>query len=156
MCNERLQQPLQLSGLQQCAQPARFHGWQTPLLVLPTCPSDRRRFNDGSRPQGNTHFSYQHNQSEAMQRFAYVSIAHSHAHNPNSKMTRADSVMTEQRQSEVEQLARTMLSQSSSITPYSLADRAQINWFLARDILRGLAKKGHVRVLPSGRFGRRA
>ena len=69
-------------------------------------------------------------------------------------MTRPDVVMTEQRQREVEGLARTMLLQSVSISPYYLADRAKINWFLARDILRGLARKGHVTALPSGRFGR--
>jgi ribosomal protein S25 len=69
-------------------------------------------------------------------------------------MTRPDVVMTEQRQREVEGLARTMLLQSVSISPYYLADRAKINWFLARDILRGLTRKGHATVLPSGRFGR--
>jgi hypothetical protein len=72
----------------------------------------------------------------------------------SQQMTRPDVVMTEQRHREVEELARTMLSQSSSITPYHLADRAKINWFLARDVLRGLARKGHVRALASGRFSR--
>ena len=62
--------------------------------------------------------------------------------------------MTEQRQREVEGLARTILSHSVSISPYYLADRAKINWFLARDILRGLARKGYARALPTGRFGR--
>lgn len=69
-------------------------------------------------------------------------------------MTQPALVMTEQRQREVEGLARTILFQAVSISPYHLADRAKINWFLARDILRGLAKKGDVTALPSGRFGR--
>jgi len=63
--------------------------------------------------------------------------------------------MTEQRQREVEELAHGMLLQSTSITPEILAERAGINWFLARDILQGLAKKGLLRGLPNGHFSRR-
>lgn len=46
-----------------------------------------------------------------------------------------------------------MLLQSVSITPHRLADRAQINWLVARDVLRGLVKKGHATALKNGRFG---
>ena len=37
--------------------------------------------------------------------------------------------------------------------PHRLADRAQINWLVARDVLRGLVKKGHATALKNGRFG---
>jgi ribosomal protein S25 len=67
-------------------------------------------------------------------------------------MTEPDVVMAEPRQREVEGLARTMLLQSVSITPHRLAVRAEINWFAARDVLRGLARKGHATTLPRGRF----
>jgi len=63
-------------------------------------------------------------------------------------------MMTEQRQREVEELAQGMLLQSASITPDGLAERAGINWFLARYILRGLANKGLLKGLPSGHFSR--
>jgi hypothetical protein len=69
-------------------------------------------------------------------------------------MTRPDVVMTDEQQGEVEGLARTMLLQSVSIAPYTLANRAKINWFAARDVLKGFARKGHATALPSGRFGR--
>jgi len=46
-----------------------------------------------------------------------------------------------------------MLLQSVSITPHRLADRAKINWLLARDVLQGLVKKGHATALKNGRFG---
>jgi ribosomal protein S25 len=62
--------------------------------------------------------------------------------------------MTEQRLREIETLALSMLLQSGSISPYSLAERAKTTSFIARDILRGLARKGHVTALSSGRFGR--
>jgi len=42
-----------------------------------------------------------------------------------------------------------MLLQSVSITPHRLGDRAKINWLLARDILRGLVKKGHATALQN-------
>jgi len=71
-------------------------------------------------------------------------------------MTRSDVVMTDERQREVEGVAHTMLWYSVSISPYHLANRAKINWFAARDILRGLARKGHATVLKNGRFGRSA
>jgi hypothetical protein len=61
--------------------------------------------------------------------------------------------MTEQRQREVESLARSLLSQALSITPDDLAQRANINWFLARDVLQGLARKGLARALTEGGFG---
>ena len=70
------------------------------------------------------------------------------------KMTRPDVVMTEQRLRDVEGLAHAMLLQSVSITPYQLADRAKINWFNARDVLQGLARKGDAMALGDGRFGR--
>jgi hypothetical protein len=72
----------------------------------------------------------------------------------DSKMTRSDVVATVERQGEVEGLAQAMLVQSVSITPYHLAERAQINWFAARDVLQAPAKRGHAKVLANGRFGR--
>jgi ribosomal protein S25 len=74
----------------------------------------------------------------------------------NIEMARSDVVMTHERLREVEGLAHTMLWYSVSISPYHLANRAKINWFAARDILRGLARKGHATVLRNGRFGRSA
>ena len=62
-------------------------------------------------------------------------------------------MMRNPRHRELEVLARSMLLQSVSITPHRLADRAKINWLVARDILRGLVKKGHATALQNGRFG---
>jgi ribosomal protein S25 len=62
--------------------------------------------------------------------------------------------LTRQRQREVEDLARALLGQSPRITPYDLADRAKIDFFLARGILRVLARQGQATEFPSGSFGR--
>jgi len=62
--------------------------------------------------------------------------------------------MHEPLQSELEGLALTMLFQAKSITPFRLADRANVDWFVARDVLEGLVRKGHAAALKSGRYAR--
>ena len=59
-------------------------------------------------------------------------------------------MMTQQRQREVEDLARSMLAESGDISPFALAERAKISWFIARDVLRALARRGHATALPTG------
>lgn len=61
--------------------------------------------------------------------------------------------LTPQRQREIEDLARTLLQQSTRVSPYELADRAKIDFFLARGVLRRLANQGHATELPSGALG---
>ena len=61
--------------------------------------------------------------------------------------------LTRQRQREVEDLARTLLRESTRVTPYDLAARAKIDFFLARGVLRLLANRGQATELPSGSFG---
>jgi len=68
----------------------------------------------------------------------------------------APRTLTPQRQREVEELARTLLRQSTRVNPYELADRAKIDFFLARGVLRLLANQGQATELPSGSFGRPA
>ena len=64
--------------------------------------------------------------------------------------------LNRQQQRELEDLARTLLRQSARITPYHLADRARVNFFRARGVLRGLANRGLATEFPSGSFGRTA
>jgi ribosomal protein S25 len=59
---------------------------------------------------------------------------------------------TRQRQRELEELARSLMQQSTRITAYQLADRAKINFFVARGVLRGLANRGLATELRSGAF----
>ncbi len=75
------------------------------------------------------------------------------------RVMRADAALTKERYSQVENLARRMILQTSlltstGVTPYSLATEAKISWFVARDVLRSLVKKGYARELSGGRFGR--
>jgi hypothetical protein len=58
-----------------------------------------------------------------------------------------------QTSTELEALARTMLAHHVSITPHNLADRAQVDWQAARQLLLDLVKKGHATALKFGRFG---
>jgi len=69
-------------------------------------------------------------------------------------MSRVEKVLPAPRLREIEALARQLLSRLKRITPYTLGDRAKINWFLARDILRGLVNKGDAAALEDGYFGR--
>jgi predicted transcriptional regulator len=62
--------------------------------------------------------------------------------------------MHEPQQSQLEGLALMMLVESKSITPFRLADRANVDWFVAREVLEGLVKKGLAAALRSGRYGR--
>jgi ribosomal protein S25 len=62
-------------------------------------------------------------------------------------------MMRKPRHRDHEVLARLMLMQCASITPHRLADRANITWLVARNVLRGLVKKGHATALKNGRFG---
>jgi hypothetical protein len=64
--------------------------------------------------------------------------------------------LSRRRQREVEDLARALLEHSSRVNPYDLADRAKIDFFLARGVLRMLAKQGRATEFPSGSFGRPA
>ena len=61
--------------------------------------------------------------------------------------------LTRQRQREIEELARTLLRQSARVSPYELADRAKIDFFLARGVLRFLSGRGQATEFPSGSFG---
>jgi ribosomal protein S25 len=60
--------------------------------------------------------------------------------------------VTRQRQRDLEALAQSLLQQSTRISAYQLADRAKINFFLARGVLRGLANRGLATELSSGSF----
>ena len=60
--------------------------------------------------------------------------------------------MTLQRQREVEDLARTLLTESVSIGPHTLAERAKVTWFIARDVLQALVRRGQATALPTGHF----
>jgi ribosomal protein S25 len=62
--------------------------------------------------------------------------------------------LSRRRQREVEGLARTLLEQSLRVNPYDLADRAKVDFFLARGVLRMLANQGQATEFPSGSFGR--
>jgi hypothetical protein len=62
--------------------------------------------------------------------------------------------MPRQRQREVEGFVSGMLLQCESISVIELADRAGINWFTARDVLRKLERDGQVIEVADGRFGR--
>ena len=64
--------------------------------------------------------------------------------------------LTPQRQREIEDLVRNLLQQSARISPYHLADRAKISFFLAQGILRRLANRGLATEFPSGSFGQPA
>jgi hypothetical protein len=53
---------------------------------------------------------------------------------------------------ELEALARAMLAQHVSIAPHNLAQRAQIEWHAAHDLLLELVRKGQARAVRFGRF----
>lgn len=64
--------------------------------------------------------------------------------------------MRKPRHQELELHARWVLLQSVSITPHHLAHRANIDWLVAEDVLRGLVNKSQATGLKNGRFGRAA
>jgi hypothetical protein len=57
-------------------------------------------------------------------------------------------------QVELEKLAGSMLLGAASISPGGLAARANVDWFLARDVLQAMVRNGHARALRSGRFAK--
>jgi len=57
-------------------------------------------------------------------------------------------------QDELEKVAESMLLGAASISPSGLAARANVDWFLARDVLQAMVREGHARELRSGRFAK--
>jgi predicted transcriptional regulator len=62
--------------------------------------------------------------------------------------------MTDRRRQELETLASALLMETARISPDRLAERAGISWFVARDVLQSLTKRGVAAALKNGCFRR--